>query len=149
MHMKKGGKLYVRIDYRIEGKGFTQQDLQDHLAYVKSVAGLGIFAEHVVGHLILVPERRVALPAFRCLAPNLADILSIKTTGVRGLEGHPIRFERITAREEQVTSRQAEEIRLGRLYVPGGRPQKFEVFHLVGSADLVGVILLHIFKQTE
>ena len=36
--MKKGDKLYVRIDYRIDGKEFTDQDLQDHLAYVKNVA---------------------------------------------------------------------------------------------------------------
>ena len=38
MSMKKGSKLYVRIDYRIEGKSITDQDFQDHLAYVENVA---------------------------------------------------------------------------------------------------------------
>lgn len=36
--MKKGSKLYVRIDYRIGDKNFTDQDFQDHLAYVEDVA---------------------------------------------------------------------------------------------------------------
>ena len=39
MHMKKGSKLYVRIDYRVEEKNFTDQDFQDHLAYAENVAG--------------------------------------------------------------------------------------------------------------
>ena len=39
MHIKKGQRLYVRIDYRIDGKEFTRQDMQDHLTYVKNVAG--------------------------------------------------------------------------------------------------------------
>lgn len=38
MHMKKDSILYVRIDYRVEGKNFTDQDFQDHLAYVENVA---------------------------------------------------------------------------------------------------------------
>lgn len=38
MSMKKGDKLFVRIDYRVEGKNFTDQDFQDHLAYVENVA---------------------------------------------------------------------------------------------------------------
>jgi len=36
--MKKGDKLYVRIDYRIGEKDFTHQDFQDHLAYVTKIA---------------------------------------------------------------------------------------------------------------
>ena len=36
--MKKGDKLYVRIDYRVEKKDFTQQDIQDHLTYVEHTA---------------------------------------------------------------------------------------------------------------
>ncbi|MBB2181387.1 hypothetical protein H0486_00565 [Lachnospiraceae bacterium MD1] len=35
--MKKGNKLYVRIDYRTD-RDFTEQDFQEHLAYVESVA---------------------------------------------------------------------------------------------------------------
>ena len=35
--MKKGDKLYVRIDYRTD-KDFTNQDLQEHLVYVNNVA---------------------------------------------------------------------------------------------------------------
>ena len=38
MRMKKGSKLYVRIDYRVGQKDFTNQDFQDHLAYVENVA---------------------------------------------------------------------------------------------------------------
>ncbi|WP_228351166.1 YciI family protein [Variimorphobacter saccharofermentans] len=37
MGMKKGNKLYVRIDYRTD-RDFTEQDFQEHLAYVESVA---------------------------------------------------------------------------------------------------------------
>ena len=36
--MKKGSRLYVRIDYRVEKKNFTDQDFRDHLAYVEGVA---------------------------------------------------------------------------------------------------------------
>jgi len=38
MHIKRGSKLYVRIDYKVGEKRITHQDLQDHLAYVKSIA---------------------------------------------------------------------------------------------------------------
>jgi uncharacterized protein len=38
MSMKKDSKLYVRIDYRVGEKNFTDQDFQDHLAYVETVA---------------------------------------------------------------------------------------------------------------
>ena len=38
MDLKKGTRLYVRIDYRVDGKDFTNQDLQDHLAYVEGIA---------------------------------------------------------------------------------------------------------------
>jgi len=38
MNMKKGSKLYVRIDYRVGEKDFTNKDYQDHLAYVENVA---------------------------------------------------------------------------------------------------------------
>lgn len=38
MSMKKGNKLYVRIDYWIGEKSCTDQDFQDHLAYVENVA---------------------------------------------------------------------------------------------------------------
>ena len=38
MSMKKGDKLYVRIDYRVGEKSLSDQDFQDHLAYVDNVA---------------------------------------------------------------------------------------------------------------
>ena len=38
MQIKKDAKLYARIDYRIEGKGLNDQDLQDHMTYVKNIA---------------------------------------------------------------------------------------------------------------
>ena len=38
MHIKKGGKLYIRIDEKVAGKDRNYQDLQDHLSYVKSIA---------------------------------------------------------------------------------------------------------------
>ncbi len=37
--MREGNKLYVRIDYKIGEKDLSDQDFQDHLAYVKNVAG--------------------------------------------------------------------------------------------------------------
>lgn len=43
MSMKKGDKLYVRIDYRVGGKNLTDQDFWDHLAYVENVAGKRYF----------------------------------------------------------------------------------------------------------
>jgi len=36
--MKKGDKLYARIDYRIKGKSLTDLDFQDHMGYVKNIA---------------------------------------------------------------------------------------------------------------
>ncbi len=39
MSMKKGDKLYVRIDRRVDEMAMTDQDFQDHLNYVESVAG--------------------------------------------------------------------------------------------------------------
>lgn len=36
MSMKKGKRLYVRIDCRLDGN-FTEQDFQEHLVYVESV----------------------------------------------------------------------------------------------------------------
>jgi uncharacterized protein YciI len=36
--MKKGDKLYVRIDYRVGDKSLSDQDFRDHLAYVDNVA---------------------------------------------------------------------------------------------------------------
>jgi len=36
--LKKGSVLYVRIDCKIDGKGMTNQDLEDHMTYVKNVA---------------------------------------------------------------------------------------------------------------
>ncbi len=36
--MNAGDKLYVRMDYRVEGKVTTPQDYQDHLTYLKGVA---------------------------------------------------------------------------------------------------------------
>ncbi|MCL2514259.1 MAG: YciI family protein [Oscillospiraceae bacterium] len=39
MNIKKGDKLYVRIDYKAGQKGMTNQDLQDHLAYIQNIAG--------------------------------------------------------------------------------------------------------------
>lgn len=38
MSMKKGSRLYVRIDHRVEEKNLTDQDFQDHMAYVENVA---------------------------------------------------------------------------------------------------------------
>lgn len=38
MRMKKGDKLFARVDYKVEGKAMTDQDITDHLAYVESVA---------------------------------------------------------------------------------------------------------------
>jgi uncharacterized protein YciI len=38
MSMKKGSQLYVRIDYRVGEKFFSDQDFQDHLAYVENIA---------------------------------------------------------------------------------------------------------------
>lgn len=38
MNIKKGSTLYVRMDYKIGGKDLSNQDFQDHLSYVKSVA---------------------------------------------------------------------------------------------------------------
>ncbi len=38
MSLKKGSKLFVRIDYRVEGKKLTDKDFQDHLTYVENVA---------------------------------------------------------------------------------------------------------------
>jgi uncharacterized protein YciI len=36
--MKKGDKLFVRIDYKIDGTERAQQDFQDHIGYLKGVA---------------------------------------------------------------------------------------------------------------
>lgn len=36
--MRKGDRLYVRIDHRVEEKDYTDQDYQDHLAYVENIA---------------------------------------------------------------------------------------------------------------
>jgi uncharacterized protein len=36
--MNIGDKLYVRMDYKVEGKETTTQDFQDHLTYLNSVA---------------------------------------------------------------------------------------------------------------
>lgn len=36
--MKKGDKLFVRIDYKNNGLETTAKDFQDHLAYLKGVA---------------------------------------------------------------------------------------------------------------
>ena len=38
MHMKKGCKLYVRMDYKVGEKDMPRQDFEDHLTYVKNVA---------------------------------------------------------------------------------------------------------------
>ena len=39
MSLTKGSRLYVRIDYWIGEKEFSNQDLQDHLLYAEKVAG--------------------------------------------------------------------------------------------------------------
>lgn len=36
--MKKGDRLFVRVDYSIEGKEFGPTDFDDHVAYLKQVA---------------------------------------------------------------------------------------------------------------
>lgn len=36
--MKKGDKLFVRVDYRIEGTEFGTTDFDDHIKYIKSVS---------------------------------------------------------------------------------------------------------------
>jgi len=38
MQLKRGSKLYVRIDYKIWGKDMSHQDFQDHLNYLKNIA---------------------------------------------------------------------------------------------------------------
>lgn len=42
--MKKGDKLYVRIDHRIEGSKFGPADFDDHIAYLEGVASERFFA---------------------------------------------------------------------------------------------------------
>ena len=39
MLIKKGSKLYVRIDYKVEGKDMTEKDFEEHLDYVRNIAG--------------------------------------------------------------------------------------------------------------
>ena len=39
MELKKGAELFVRVDYKVGEKDMTQQDLDDHLAYVRNAAG--------------------------------------------------------------------------------------------------------------
>lgn len=41
--MKKGDKLFVRIDYKIEGNKFGPTDFEDHLKYLKEVASKRYF----------------------------------------------------------------------------------------------------------
>lgn len=36
--MKTGDQLFVRMDYKVDGKEATAQDFQDHLAYLNGVA---------------------------------------------------------------------------------------------------------------
>ena len=36
--MKKGSKLYVRIDSRDKGKSTTNQDFEDHMSFVNNLA---------------------------------------------------------------------------------------------------------------
>ncbi|QTA37910.1 hypothetical protein JYK00_09360 [Thermosipho ferrireducens] len=36
--MKKGDKLYVRVDYKVEGNNLSQNDLEDHYKYLKEIA---------------------------------------------------------------------------------------------------------------
>ena len=36
--MKTGDKYFVRIDYRVNGKERTQEDLESHLEYIKKIA---------------------------------------------------------------------------------------------------------------
>lgn len=36
--MKKGDKLFVRIDYRVDGTEFGLTDFDDHIKYLKNVA---------------------------------------------------------------------------------------------------------------
>ena len=36
--LRKGSKLFVRVDYKDGEKGLTHQDIQDHLTYVGNVA---------------------------------------------------------------------------------------------------------------
>jgi len=38
MKLEQGSKLFVRIDYKIEGKELTHQDYEDCLIYLKNVA---------------------------------------------------------------------------------------------------------------
>lgn len=41
--MKKGDKLFVRIDYKIKGSKFGPTDFEDHLKYLKEVASKRYF----------------------------------------------------------------------------------------------------------
>ena len=58
MRLKKGNKLYVRIDYKVENKDMTHQDFQDHLTYVKNVASEQYFVgggfSNIGGGMILL-----------------------------------------------------------------------------------------------
>ena len=38
MQIKKGDKLYVRVDHKVDGKVATDQDFQDHLSCMKKIA---------------------------------------------------------------------------------------------------------------
>lgn len=42
--MKKGDKLFVRIDHRIDGNEFGPTDFDDHVKYLKGVASERYFA---------------------------------------------------------------------------------------------------------
>lgn len=44
MHIKRGSRLYVRIDHRVIEEKLSEQDFQDHLSYVENVAKERYFA---------------------------------------------------------------------------------------------------------
>lgn len=56
--MKKGDKLFVRIDYRVEENDFGENDFNDHIKYLTQVASeryfLGGGFEHTKGGMIII-----------------------------------------------------------------------------------------------
>ncbi|MDH6364149.1 uncharacterized protein YciI [Enterococcus sp. PF1-24] len=69
MKLKEGSTLYIRIDYKIEDKQETEQDGQDCMAYLQSIAkerylmaGLlgNMETEHIDGAMLLFEAKDLA-----------------------------------------------------------------------------------------
>ncbi|MCL2772174.1 MAG: YciI family protein [Oscillospiraceae bacterium] len=63
MDLKKGSKLYVRVDYKIEKRDMTPQDFEAHLNYVNNVAKERFFVgggfSNIDGGMILLEADNV------------------------------------------------------------------------------------------